>query len=196
LNFRRLLNRQALLKSNQWQKRRPLQPPWVRRTAAPGAARSCAGLKSSRLSAADRPEHGFHDVRGGNLDGGGVKIHGVVGFVLPDFRKRLLRCTGSPPHALQRPLAELERDGDWQISAASAKIVSHFSLETNGYRLVCLLPQRGRSSKFQTVPSSPSNGLVQRRIVWRLLILCLGIHLHGYLSSPQVSTPIPRHTNP
>jgi hypothetical protein len=34
-----------------------------------------------------------------------------------------------------RPLAELERGGEWQISAASATIVSGFSLQTNGYRL-------------------------------------------------------------
>ncbi len=75
--------------------------------------------------------------------------------------------------------------GYWQISSASAKIVSDFSLETDGSRLVCRLPQRGAcppgptagagwgrpggTPKFQTVPSSPSNGLVQGRIVWRLL---------------------------
>jgi hypothetical protein len=39
------------------------------------------------------------------------------------------------PHAPQPLLAELERGGDWQISDASAKIVSDFSLETNCYRL-------------------------------------------------------------
>jgi hypothetical protein len=43
------------------------------------------------------PELGCHDVRGGNLDGGGVKTYSVAGFVLPDFSKGLLWGTGSPP---------------------------------------------------------------------------------------------------
>jgi hypothetical protein len=81
------------------------------------------------------------------------------------------------PMPLVAPPAELEHDGDWQISAASAKIVSGFSLETNGYRLGFRLPHRGGSPEFQTHCSSPGNGLVQRRIVWRLLDLLIGCPL-------------------
>jgi hypothetical protein len=43
----------------------------------------------------------------------GVKTHSLAGFVLPDFRKRLLWDTGSPPYGPQPPPAELERGGDW-----------------------------------------------------------------------------------
>jgi hypothetical protein len=46
-------------------------------------------------------DHRLYDVRGGNLDCGGVKTYSITGFVLPDFRKRLLRCTESLPCALR-----------------------------------------------------------------------------------------------
>jgi hypothetical protein len=48
---------------------------------------------------------------------------------------------GPHPMPLPAPPAELECGGDWQILAASARIVSGFSLETNGYRLDFRLPQ-------------------------------------------------------
>jgi hypothetical protein len=143
-NSMRLLNGPVSLEPNPWQKRRSIQPTRARRTAAPGAARSRAGLKYSRLSAPERPEHGLHDVRGSNLDCGGVQTHSVPGFVLPDFRKRRLWDTGSSPYAPQRPPAELECGGDWQISAASAKIVSGSWLETNRYLLACPASPEGR----------------------------------------------------
>jgi hypothetical protein len=65
----------------------------------------------------------------------------------------------------QRPLCGLGRVGDFQISAISAIVVSGFPLETNRYLLVCALPQSGRTPKSRTYPSSPSTGLVQRRIL-------------------------------
>jgi hypothetical protein len=68
--------------------------------------------------------------------------------------------------------AWVEGGGDWQISASSAKIVSGFSLETNGYRLDFRaspegsLPPRpdrrgrpGGAPEFQGQRSSPSIAL-------------------------------------
>jgi hypothetical protein len=86
-NSRRLLNRQASLKPNPWQKGRPIPPTRTRCTAVPSAVRRCAGSKSSRPSVADHPEPGLHDVKGGNLNGGGGKTHSVAGFALPDCGK-------------------------------------------------------------------------------------------------------------
>jgi hypothetical protein len=45
---------------------------------------------------------------------------------------------------LQRPPAELKCSADWQISTASAKIVSGFLLETNGTRLGWRASTEGR----------------------------------------------------
>jgi hypothetical protein len=48
-------------------------------------------------------DHHFHDVMGGNLDGGGMKTYSITGFVL----------------------AELEHDGDWRpIKSDSDKLDS------------------------------------------------------------------------
>jgi hypothetical protein len=64
-----------------------------------------------------------------------VKTHSVPGFVLPVSEKGCAGALDHTPWPCQRPPAELERGANFQISPASAKIVSDFSLETNGYAL-------------------------------------------------------------
>ena len=83
------------------------------------------------------------------------------------------------PMLPQHPPAQLECGTEWQISAASATIVSRFSLETNRTRPDLRASPEARlhlNSKYTA--RLQAAGLVQPRIVWQLSGLLARSLLH------------------